>query len=334
MTNLYQTYKQTFDGQTMPFAFVDLDRLNANIKATLTRAGAKMIRIASKSIRSRGILARILAAHSRFQGIMCFTAAEAVWLSQHGFDHLLLGYPCWNEAQIRAICAEIRQGKNIVLMLDSLDHVNHLDRIAASEAVMLPVCLDIDMSLDVPSLHFGVWRSSVASLADALLIYQAIERTKNIRLDGVMGYEAQIAGVGDNTPNQRAKNAMIRVLKQRSIMTVAQRRESVVLGLRASGADLRFVNGGGTGSLESTIREPWVTEVTVGSGFYAPSLFDHYHAFRYAPAAGFALEIVRQPKPNMYTCLGGGYIASGSAGTEKLPTPYLPEGAELISLEG
>ncbi len=86
--------------------------------------------------------------------------------------------------------------------------------------------------------------------------------------------------------------------------------------------------------MDTTGKESVVTEITVGSGFYAPSLFDYYRDFRYQPAAGFAIEIVRQPDASIYTCLGGGYIASGAAGPEKLPQPYLPEGAKLDSLEG
>src|ERR1700724_2896795 len=100
------------------------------------------------------------------------------------------------------------------------------------------------------------------------------------------------------------------------------------------GIALRFVNGGVTGSIVSTREEDVVTEITVGSAFYSPALFDNYRDFRYRPAAGFAIEIVRHPQPSIYTCLGGGYIASGSPGPEKLPQPYLPHGAQLISLEG
>ena len=43
---------------------------------------------------------------------------------------------------------------------------------------------------------------------------------------------------------------------------------------------------------------------------------------------------MRRPQPDIYTCLGGGYIASGSAGKEKLPAVYLPQGARLEALEG
>jgi D-serine deaminase-like pyridoxal phosphate-dependent protein len=200
--------------------------------------------------------------------------------------------------------------------------------------VTLPICLDLDMALDLPGLHFGVWRSSVRSVNDALRVFAAIERCTHLQLDGVMGYEAQIAGVGDNVPKQRAKNSLVRLLQRRSVRIVAERRAAVVRALTERGARLRFVNGGGTGSLESTTREDVVTEVTVGSAFFAPTLFDQYRAFRYLPAAGFAIEIVRRPRSDLYTCLGGGYVASGSVGLEKLPRPYLPDGATLLPLEG
>src|SRR5205085_937076 len=104
--------------------------------------------------------------------------------------------------------------------------------------------------------------------------------------------------------------------------------------VKSYGLALRFVNGGGTGSIATTRTEQAVTEITVGSGFYAPALFDNYRDFRYQPTAGFAIEIVRHPHPHIYTCLGGGYIASGSVGLAKQPQPYLPRNAQLIALEG
>jgi D-serine deaminase-like pyridoxal phosphate-dependent protein len=90
----YTYYKTIFHGREMPFAFVDLDLLRANIRQTLARAGTKRIRLASKSIRAVALIEKILAANPLFQGVMCFTAPEAVWLSQRGLDDLLLGYPC------------------------------------------------------------------------------------------------------------------------------------------------------------------------------------------------------------------------------------------------
>jgi D-serine deaminase-like pyridoxal phosphate-dependent protein len=330
----YQYYKNAFHGFPMPFAFVDLDLLKSNIRQTVVRARGKRIRIASKSIRSVPLIELILASNPAFQGIMCFTAPEAVWLSRRGLDDLLLGYPCWHAAQVDEICGELRQGKTIVAMVDSIAHVAHLEACAAANGVVMPICLDLDMALDLPGLHVGVWRSSVRAAEDVLRVYAAIERSQHLRLDGVMGYEAQVAGLGDDVPGQRARSAVIRLLKRVSIAVVARRRAAAVLALTRRGAQLRFVNGGGTGSLETTAREAVVTELAAGSSFFGPGLFDHYRAFRPMPAAGFAIEIVRRPQPGIYTCLGGGYASSGSAGPALLPRPYLPAGARLSPNEG
>jgi D-serine deaminase-like pyridoxal phosphate-dependent protein len=99
-------------------------------------------------------------------------------------------------------------------------------------------------------------------------------------------------------------------------------------------APLEIVNAGGTGSLETSSAEQCVTEVTAGSGFYAPALFDHYSRFTLRPAAMFALPVVRRPGPGAVTALGGGYLASGAADAERLPVVHLPKGLRLDPMEG
>ncbi|HYU59082.1 MAG TPA: amino acid deaminase/aldolase, partial [Actinomycetota bacterium] len=152
-------------------------------------------------------------------------------------------------------------------------------------------------------------------------------------LDGIMGYEAQVAGLPDRTPGQGLRGPVIRALKRRSVRTVRERRAAIVRAVEAVAGPLRFVNGGGTGSLETTTAEDVVTEAAAGSAFFAPGLFDHYDAFRHLPAAAFAIPVVRRPAPDVYTCLGGGYIASGATGASKQPVPYLPAGARLLTNE-
>jgi D-serine deaminase-like pyridoxal phosphate-dependent protein len=98
-------------------------------------------------------------------------------------------------------------------------------------------------------------------------------------------------------------------------------------------ARLEFVNGGGTGSVERTAAEPAVTEVAAGSGLYGPGLFDAYRSFRPQPAATFALPVVRRPGARVATVLGGGYIASGPPGRDRLPQPWLPAGLRFDRLE-
>jgi D-serine deaminase-like pyridoxal phosphate-dependent protein len=330
----YAYYKAALAGQRMPCAYLDLDLLDNNVRTVLRRAGEKTVRLATKSLRSVAVIRRILAADPRFQGLMCFTVPEAVWLAGQGFDDLLLGYPCAAPADYADAARATAEGARVTLMVDSLAHVERAEAAARAHGVRLPLCLDLDMALDVPSLHFGTWRSPLRTPEQARPVIERILASQDLVLEGVMGYEAQIAGVGDAVPGKRLKNALVRRLQARSVREVARRRAAVVALIRALGGVLRFVNGGGTGSIASTRAEEAVTEITVGSAFYAPALFDAYRAFRYLPAAGFAAEIVRRPSPGRYTCLGGGYVASGAAGPDKLPRPYLPAGARLEALEG
>jgi len=328
----YAYYQGIFHDTPTPFAFVDLDYFDENIQAILQRAGDRRIRVASKSVRCVEMLRRILAASPQFQGLMAYHPLEAVFLSQQGFDDLLMAYPFWGESHIRAVALELQRGQRLYPMVDCLQHVERLSRLGAEMQVEIPLCVDVDMSMDFLGLHFGVYRSQVDRPAQVAEIAAFIDSQPNVRLAGLMGYEAQIAGVQDRVPGKTFNNLLVPWLKRRSLTELRERRKQAVLAARPERLD--FINGGGTGSVETTGLEEWVTEITVGSGFYSPTLFDGYRQFKHRPAAAFALEIARQPREHIYTCLGGGYIASGSAGAGKLPQPYLPEGCQLLANEG
>ncbi|MFD1395204.1 amino acid deaminase/aldolase [Kroppenstedtia eburnea] len=330
----YARYKKAFAGVPKPFAFLDLDLLRENIKNIRDRSRGKNVRIASKSIRSVPVLRLILESGEPFRGVMCYSPLEALFLAEQGFDDLLVAYPAWEKEHLRAVAARVKAGKEITLMVDSPPHVDRLEQVGREQEVCLPVCLDLDVSVSLPGLHFGVHRSPLSTRDSFLETAKKIRDAKHLRLDGIMGYEAQVAGVGDRVPGQVIKNGLIRLLKKHSISRTARIRKEWTAALGELGLSPRFINGGGTGSLAETAREDVVTEVTVGSGFYSPVLFDHYRSFRYQPAAGFALEVTRHPRPGIYTCAGGGYIASGAAGADRLPRPYLPAGARLTTLEG
>lgn len=333
MEQTYRHYRQAFAGYEMPFAYVDLDLFDRNIVDVVRRAGPKTIRIASKSIRCVPLLERILAADPKFRGIMAYSAREGVFLSHQGLDDILIAYPIVHEAEASRFCEELRRGKRIICTVDCPEHVDYLDRLAREHAVIAPVCIDVDMSTDFPGIHFGVRRSPLTTAGQVVDLCRRIATRQHVRLEGLVGYEAQIAGVPDNIPGNALKSTLIRYLKRRSLREVRERRARVVDAIRKEGIELNFVNGGGTGSVESTVQEECVTEVTIGSGFFASALFDWYSTFRHLPAVGYAIEITRRPMPDIYTCHGGGYVASG-VGKDKMPHPFLPQGAKLLPLEG
>lgn len=331
----YQYYNQLFKNLQLPLAFCNVDLLDKNITdiATRTDGKNKTIRIASKSVRCTYVLKRILDTNPIYKGIMCYTGREALFLSSQGFDDLLLGYPIVNKQEIEDICKATKNGKKIVLMVDCDEHLQLINEIAKQENVVQPLCIDMDMSTDFPGIHFGVMRSPITTVEAAKKLINNFDKYENISLAGAMGYEAQIAGLGENNPANGIKNLVIPFLKKKSIIDYTKRRQEIVEYIKSKNHPLKIVNAGGTGSIESSKQEDWVTEITVGSGFYSPALFDYYKNFKHQPATGFAVQIVRKPKPNFYTCLGGGYIASGTTGIDKQPKPYLPENIKLTENE-
>ncbi len=330
----YDSYKQAFRDVSLPAAWVDLDFLDQNIRDILARAKSTPIRLASKSIRCRYILDYILKSNEQFRGIMCYHPREAAFLASHGMDDLLIAYPSMCKDSLKAACHAAANGTTIYFMVDSAAHVQVIDQLAREAGIVAKLCLDLDMSVDFPGLYFGVYRSPIRDAQAAVDLYRSIKPFKNTELCAVMGYEAQIAGVGDNVPGKFLENQVIKQLKARSIPILAQRRAETVAALKNEGANIALVNGGGTGSIESTIAEEAVTEVTVGSGFYSPHLFDYYSHFRHLPAAGFAIEVTRQARKHIYTGGSGGYIASGAVNDLKAPKPYLPAKIKTIKNEG
>jgi D-serine deaminase-like pyridoxal phosphate-dependent protein len=320
-------YEAAFEGRDAPFAFVDLDAMWWNADEMLARAGDKPIRVASKSVRCRPLLEEIARRDARFTGLMTFTLEESLWLGEHGFKNLLLAYPTAD----RAALAQVDEN-GPVLMVDSTEH---LDLIESATRGRARVCIEVDLSYPIAGgrIKVGVKRSPIRTPEAAAGLAREIERRPRLELAGLMGYEAHIAGLGDRPPGQRLKAKAIERLQRASASEIAQRRAAVVEAVTRI-TPLEFVNGGGTGSLHTTAREPAVTEITAGSGFYAPTLFDHYSAFTLRPAAMFALPVVRRPSKSIATVLGGGYLASGPADAARLPSPYLPHGLALDRNEG
>lgn len=329
--------EQIFEDVEAPFAFVDLDAMWSNAGEMLGRAGPKPIRVASKSVRCRALLEQILRRDERFAGLMTFTLPETLWLAGNGFENLLLAYPTADAAALGelALRSVANPAGAPIVMVDCVEHLEAIESVLGAGAAPMRVCIDLDAGWWALGgrVKVGPKRSPVHTVEQAVALAREIERRPQVELAALMSYEGQIAGVGDRPPGRRLRGATIRKMQKRSTKELAERRAAVVAAIREF-AELPIVNGGGTGSLELTGAEDAVTEVAAGSGFYAPTLFDHYGRFSLTPAAGFALPIVRKPSPTIATALGGGYLASGSGDPARLPSPWLPEGLQLDSEEG
>jgi D-serine deaminase-like pyridoxal phosphate-dependent protein len=325
-----------------PLAVVDLGAFDANADDLVRRAGGVPIRVASKSLRCRFLIERALA-RPGYQGVMCYTLVEALWLHGdatrrelgRGLDaDLLVAYPTVDRSALRALAASEPARQAITITVDSVEHLDYIDAVLGDGHPVLRVCLELDVAwLPLGAVRVGTLRSPLRAPEEAARFAAAILRRPGFTLVGVLGYEGQIAGLGDSPRGAPLKAAIVRLAQSRSAAELSARRAEAVRRIREL-ADLEFVNGGGTGSLESTAADKSVTELAAGSGLVGPTLFDAYRNFRPRPALLYALPVVRRPGPGVVTLFSGGYVASGTGTPDRLPAPHGPGGLRLTRTEG
>ncbi|QAY74944.1 amino acid deaminase/aldolase [Agromyces protaetiae] len=319
-----------------PVGALHLGALRANAADMVRRAGGGAggmpIRVASKSIRVREVLEAVLRLPG-YHGVLAYTLEEAIWLAST-VDDLVVGYPTAAKGALRKLATDPDLASRITIMVDSPAQLDLVDRVLPpARREEIRVCLDLDASWKAPVLgHLGVWRSPLHAAPDAGAFAAYVAKRPGFRLVGLMSYEAQIAGVVNRPAGRPLEGAVNRWMQSKSMPELVERRALAVAAVREH-ADLEFVNGGGTGSLEQTAADPSVTEIGAGSGLLGGHLFDGYAHFSPAPAAAFALDVVRRPSADHATLLGGGWIASGPPGADRLPKPVWPEGLEYVARE-
>jgi len=320
-------------GIPAPAAVLEFDALRWNTHDLVRRAGGVPLRIASKSLRVRGVL-QSLHQVPGIAGILAFTLAEALWLARD-FDDVVLGYPTADRQALRRLAGDERLASRVTLMVDGEEQLDLIDAVLPpASRCTLRICLDADASWRSPVLGFiGTRRSPLHTPEQVAGFGRRIASRPGFQLVGLMMYEAQVAGVGNAVPGAAVRNQLMRLVQGRSMAELTARRRRIVQAL-GEVADLEFVNGGGTGSVESTAADSSVTEITAGSGIFAGHLFGNYRSFSPAPAAAVALDVVRRPGPGFATVLGGGWIASGPPGHSREPQIAWPRGVRLLPREG
>lgn len=297
-------------GLPAPLVTVDLDAFDANAEDLVRRAAGRPIRVASKSVRCRSLLRRVLD-RPGFAGVMAYAVPEAVWLVRQGFTDVFVAYPSVDREWLQVVAADERLRNEISVAVDSVEQVCFLTDLLGQDSGVR-IALDVDCSLRIGRVHLGVRRSPLRTPADALAVTRAA-LDAGLRVVGIMFYDAQVAGLPDRGPH-------LRTLKKRSLGDLAERRGPLVEAVRAL-TDLDFVNGGGTGSIGRLAAADSLTEFAAGSGLYAPTLFDAYDDFAPRPAMTYALPVVRRPAKGIVTAYSGGYVASGEPGWTRVPRP-------------
>ncbi|MGO0605475.1 amino acid deaminase/aldolase [Brevibacterium linens] len=353
--------RRALKGTCAPTAVLDLDAFDENLDGLAQRACGLPIRLATKSLRVPEAIDRALA-HPAYSGVLAFSVPEALFLHARGVRDIVIGYPSLDRPALTRMVAEAGARSNITVMIDSVDHLDIIDDVrrslteagrdsgpegtgpavngailAEAGAASVRVCIDVDSSFRPAEswlgdrVHIGARRSPIRDGRAAVALARQVAARPGFDLVGMMFYEGQIAGTAD--AGRTARQAIVRLMQRASIAELAERRAAVIAAVREV-ADLEFVNGGGTGSFESSSGEGTLTELAAGSGLFSPGLFDGYTHFRHRPAAYFVAPVVRRPGPGWVTVFKGGFIASGVPGPDRLPTIAWPPGLEYSGLEG
>jgi D-serine deaminase-like pyridoxal phosphate-dependent protein len=347
-------------GVGAPTAVIDLAAFDSNLEALAKRARGLPIRVATKSLRTPAAIERALS-HPAYSGVLAYSVPEALTLHARGIRDIVIGYPSLDREGLAELLADAEALGDITVMIDSVAHLDVIDdvrrqiaeageglaeagrsapaqdRALAEAAASVRVCIDVDSSFRPAEswpgdrIHIGARRSPIREADSAVALAEQVAARPGFSLVGLMFYEGQIAGTAD--AGRSARQAVVRALQRASMIELAERRAAVIAAVREV-AELEFVNGGGTGSFESSAVEGTLTELAAGSGLFSPGLFDGYTHFRHTPAAYFVTPVVRRPAPGWVTVFKGGYIASGVAGADRVPTIAWPPGLEYSGLEG
>lgn len=326
---------------TPPAVVVDLDAFDANTRTiaglAAKQAPGRTVRVATKSLRVPDLIDRVLAFGPPYRGVLCYAARELELLAERGVQDLLLAYPTQRPLDLEAIARVLdEKDARVAVVVDRIEGAEIWARAVRGAARTLSLVVELDVSLRLLGgrVHLGARRSPVRAAEDAAALARAIAAMEGVRFGGVMAYEGQIAGVADRNPFARLLNPAVRWVRRRSRRVVARLRERCARALADAGLPAPVFNAGGTGSLGFGEPEPWVTELTAGSGFLCPHYFDYFSNLRLSPACFYALQVVRSSDPGFVTCQGGGFVASGDPGWHRVPRPWYPPGLELVRSEG
>ncbi len=325
----YAYYCDTFEGRALPLSYVDLGLLERNIRSVLKRTGSKKLRVDARMLQCPAVIERVMRSSTRFHGVKCSTVAEALRLMEmSGLQDLLVAYPTAQHDVLDRVCEAIADGHGLTLTVDAPAHLHYLSEAARRAEISVPLCVEIDMSMAPPELKGPSRRSAIRSIDALLQMVKVIDDTPGVHFRGVLTYDTQrnhftewVKSNGSGTDTS---------LSSRNARRLREHRQAMVDALRERGHEELLINCGGAGTMAFNAGHAVVTEITVGAELLGLDPEDKADI----PAAGYAVEIMRQPGEDLYACLVGGHTASSVADPQILPHPYLPRGARLDELHG
>jgi D-serine deaminase-like pyridoxal phosphate-dependent protein len=227
-----------------PALILDIDALDRNIALMAQRAkraGLKL-RPHAKSHKSAFIARRQIAAGAA--GVCCAKLGEAEALAGAGIDGILITSPLAGAATARRAAALSQRLTDFAVVVDHADQVRELEAAAGAVGARLKVVIDIDV---------GLHRTGVPDMQGAVALAQQIGAAKHLALNGLQGY-------GGSWQHMKGREARYAAVEQgTAILATAAK------SLKAQGATMAQITGGGTGTFGADAALGILNEVQPGS---------------------------------------------------------------------
>jgi D-serine deaminase-like pyridoxal phosphate-dependent protein len=227
-----------------PALILDIDALDRNIALMAERAkraGLKL-RPHAKSHKSAFIARRQIAAGAA--GVCCAKLGEAEALAEAGIDGILITSPLAGAATARRAAALSKRLADLAVVVDHADQVRELEAAAGAAGTRLKVVIDIDV---------GLHRTGVPDMQGAVALAQRIGAAEHLALTGLQGY-------GGSWQHMKGREARYAAVEQ-GVAILATTAKS----LKAQGAAIAQITGGGTGTFGADAALRILSEVQPGS---------------------------------------------------------------------
>lgn len=328
ISSSYDKLKELVRDKKFPLVICDIDAFNHNLEkvGNYLRTVKKSLRVCTKSVRVPKLVRKV-EEQDFVNGLFTYNSAETLFYAEkYQVEDILMGYPTTSSVDAEELCkAALIKGVDITVMVDSVHHLDLLEKAASKFDVNLNILIEVDVADKFLGINVGVLRSPLRKPEDIVKIAREIDKRTHLQYRGIMGYEAQNASIGDTS-------FFMKMIKKRSRKHVNQWRQNIVDILIKEGFEPEVVNGGGSGCFEETADETTTTEIGIGSLLFKSHIFDDIKSLSmFIPSLFFALQMVRKPRNNIVTAFSGGYVSSGAV--RATPMPIKPKGLRTIKNE-
>ncbi len=279
-----------------PALIVDLDILEGNIErmaGTFREYGVGW-RPHTKAIKIPAIAHKLLAAGAH--GVTVAKLSEAEVMAAAGIRDILITGPVVGPKKVARLAC-LASYADPIAVVDSIDHVEMLDRAGREYGVRLRTVVEVDI---------GLQRVGTQPGAPTVALAIEVDRREGVRFVGLMAWEGHAIRVTPEEEKVRLIEAAVG-----SLLDTAEQ-------CRAAGLPVEIVSCGGTGTYPFSSRVRGVTEIEAGGGIYGDLVYRRQMNIDHPMAMTVLATVISRAAPTRIVT-DAGFKSLGTASA--LPEP-------------